>query len=455
METKKGRNLFVAVILLMTGIVLFNHPLLAECWDEITIIGDIPEPRWGHSIVKMDTEIVVFGGADESGLDLGELWKFYKDEDKWERIVPQNNPPPPRKNHSAFIYDEKMYIFGGSSGSTCLNDFWHYDFDTQIWTQLDSSRGDTPKPRTEATMTVVGDKAYLQGGRNPATETIFKDLWVVYLNTFGMEKLADMGEYEGPRYGHSSAAVGNDIYICGGNGSPWGYHTGNLVYHTDGGTWDIVDWKPKAGFASFNQVMLRMYTTMLYRALDIFLFGGQCPKDHPYGFFPKTNRSQIAEEDTILCDMWKLNLEDSTVTRCADLPVALTQAAGVDMDGEFYIFGGMKSDGTAINTLYKYIEGDTPVEKTDQNPKVSLLYPNYPNPFNPVTTIRYTIPKSSQVRLGIFDLQGRAVENLIDQYQSSGDHSVSFDGSNHSSGVYFYKLEAERHTQIRKMLLIK
>jgi len=452
---KNERNSLFAVILLMTGIVLFNHPLFAECWDEITIIGDLPAPRWGHSTVKMDTEIVVFGGADESDLDLNELLVYYKDEDKWEHKVPQNNPPPPRKNHCAFIYDEKMYIFGGSSGSTCLNDFWHYDFDTQIWTQLDSSRGDTPKPRTEATMTVLGDKAYLQGGRDPQTGTIFRDLWVIYLNTFIFEKLADFGEYEGPRYGHSSAVVGSDIYICGGDGSPWGYHTGNLVYHTDGGTWDIVDWKPKAGMASFNQVVLRMYTTMLYRALDIFLFGGQCPKDHPYGFFPKASHSAIAEEDTILCDMWKLNLEDSSVTRCADLPVALTQAAGVMLGGEFYVFGGMKSDGTASNTLYKYIEGDTRVQKPDRKPDACFLYPNYPNPFNPETTIRYEISQTSYVVIKVFDTMGRELIKLVEKQHEPGCYTIQWNALDQPSGIYIVNMHAGSHVKNIKMILTR
>lgn len=88
-------------------------------------------------------------------------------------------------------------------------------------------------------------------------------------------------------------------------------------------------------------------------------------------------------------------------------------------------------------------------------PKTELLLKNYPNPFNPKTTIRYTIPKASRVNLRVFNVQGRQVNVLVNQYQSSGNHAVSFDGSSLPSGEYFYKLETERNTQIKKMLLIK
>lgn len=458
MNTKKNRNLFIVVILFLTGVILFNRPLFADDWQEVTPTGETPDARYGHSMTKVGNDAHVFGGCNEAGIEFNDLWAFNKDNGDWVKKEPENDPPPARKNHCAFAYENKLYIaYGDQAGVAVGSYFYRYDPATNTWETIQPTGDELPEARTEAAMTVAGDKAYLQGGRNPETGTIFRDLWVLYLNTFVMEKLADLGEYEGPHYGHKSVTVGSDLYILGGNGSPWGYHTGNLVYHTDGGTWawDIVDWRPKPNQAKFNQVMLRMFTVIFYQNLSFYIFGGQSPKENPYGDLPKVNASSIAEEDTILCDMWRLNTTDSTVTRCADLPVALAQAAGAVLDGEFYIFGGMKADGTLSNAVYKYIEGETRVQKTDQKPDACCLYPNYPNPFNPSTTIRYTIPKAGRVNLSIFDLQGRQVQILVNQYQSSGNHSVSFNGSGFTSGEYFYKLETEGHTQINKMLLIK
>jgi len=455
-KTRDNGLLHCILKTVVTGVLICSRPVLGDGWEEVTPTGEKPGALCGHSMIKLDNDIYIFGGAGGSGVELNDLWAFNRDNQEWVKKAPANNPPPPRKNHCAFEYQGSLVITAGDqAGVPVALAFHKYDPLENTWVTIHPAGETLPEPRTEAAMTVAGDKAYLQGGRNPATGTIFRDLWVVYLNTFTTEKLADLGEYEGPRYGHQSVTMGSDVLIGGGNGSPWGYHSGNLVYHTDGGTWDIVDWKPKAGMAWFNQVMLRMYSTMLYRSLSIFLFGGQCPQEHPFGDFPKVNTSSVAGEDTILCDMWRLDTADSTVTRCADLPVALARAAGVVLDGGFYIFGGMKADGTAGSALYRYVEEDTPVEKTGSQPAVFHLHPSYPNPFNPGTTIRYTLHQAGHVRLQVFDIRGRQVRMLADEYQSSGNYGICFDGSGLPGGEYLYRLETAGQTQIRKMLLIR
>ena len=83
------------------------------------------------------------------------------------------------------------------------------------------------------------------------------------------------------------------------------------------------------------------------------------------------------------------------------------------------------------------------------------LYQNYPNPFNPTTTIRYELPSSSMVRLSVYDILGREVSILVDERKNAGSYEVKFDGSNLSSGVYFYQLQAGTFVQSRKLLLLR
>lgn len=89
------------------------------------------------------------------------------------------------------------------------------------------------------------------------------------------------------------------------------------------------------------------------------------------------------------------------------------------------------------------------------------LAQNYPNPFNPTTTITYTLPSQSQVRLELFDVLGRKIATLLDEKQMSGTHVYCLNAAQHalSSGVYFYRLEAstsgERFMQTKKMMLLK
>ena len=88
-------------------------------------------------------------------------------------------------------------------------------------------------------------------------------------------------------------------------------------------------------------------------------------------------------------------------------------------------------------------------------PKVYKLEQNYPNPFNPVTRISFDIPKQSLVMMKVYDILGREVKTLVNEIKAPGNYSVDFDGTELSSGVYFYKLESNGFTDIKRMLLIK
>jgi len=96
------------------------------------------------------------------------------------------------------------------------------------------------------------------------------------------------------------------------------------------------------------------------------------------------------------------------------------------------------------------------IDKPD-NQKISefRLYANYPNPFNPVTTINYQIPKQSDVLISVYDALGQKVSTLVKGNQPAGTHSVNFDAQGFSSGVYYYKLQSAGFMQVRKMLLMK
>ena len=83
------------------------------------------------------------------------------------------------------------------------------------------------------------------------------------------------------------------------------------------------------------------------------------------------------------------------------------------------------------------------------------LSQNYPNPFNPVTNIRYQIANNTFVCLKIFDILGKEVETLVNETKAPGIYEVNWNAARYSSGVYFYKLQADGFTQTRKMLLTK
>jgi len=83
------------------------------------------------------------------------------------------------------------------------------------------------------------------------------------------------------------------------------------------------------------------------------------------------------------------------------------------------------------------------------------LFQNYPNPFNPVTNINFSIPKSGLVKLIVFDIIGREVSVLANDFLSAGNYTVDFDASKLASGAYFYKISSGNFTDVKKMILVK
>ncbi|MEO7356769.1 MAG: T9SS type A sorting domain-containing protein [Ignavibacteria bacterium] len=90
-----------------------------------------------------------------------------------------------------------------------------------------------------------------------------------------------------------------------------------------------------------------------------------------------------------------------------------------------------------------------------QIPSEYALLQNYPNPFNPTTNINYGLPVDGNTTLKIFDVSGREVASLVNEFQSAGYYTVNFNANNLSSGIYFYAITSNNFSLTKKMLLIK
>ena len=89
-----------------------------------------------------------------------------------------------------------------------------------------------------------------------------------------------------------------------------------------------------------------------------------------------------------------------------------------------------------------------------------MLHQNFPNPFNPITTLRYDLPKDSFVKIRVFDMSGNEVKTLVNGIKGAGFNSVQWNSTNNqgepiSAGVYLYSIEADDFIQTRKMILLK
>lgn len=104
------------------------------------------------------------------------------------------------------------------------------------------------------------------------------------------------------------------------------------------------------------------------------------------------------------------------------------------------------------------IMGKAVAKKTSSEGKIvnnKVEINNYPNPFNPTTTIKYTIPEDGIVTIKVFDILGREIHTLVNQRQLKGDYSVEFDASGLASGMYIYQIRANDYVMSKKMVLLR
>lgn len=122
---------------------------------------------------------------------------------------------------------------------------------------------------------------------------------------------------------------------------------------------------------------------------------------------------------------------------------------------------GRSSDGVVVVATHGrgafrgQINGAVSVNQNASIPSNYSLSQNYPNPFNPSTSISYSIPKESNVKLTIYDVTGGEVSTLVNGKQNAGQYSVRFNAQGLASGVYYYRVEADAYSSTKKMILIK
>jgi ligand-binding sensor domain-containing protein len=135
------------------------------------------------------------------------------------------------------------------------------------------------------------------------------------------------------------------------------------------------------------------------------------------------------------------------------MPDNWVYALAIDDDDNIWI-------GTWLGGLAVYREGGVILNIEQEShikrlPSAFSLSQNFPNPFNPTTTIKYQIPELSFVTLKVFDVLGNEITKLINKEKLSGNYEVEFDATGLPSGIYFYRLQTENFIETKKMILLK
>ncbi len=158
------------------------------------------------------------------------------------------------------------------------------------------------------------------------------------------------------------------------------------------------------------------------------------------------------------------NTENITLSGSSNYENSPAGIAHSPVRNEFLVLFAFEdmSMGRSLDVYGQIVSGtqDTDVEDDEFIPTAFEVSPNYPNPFNPETMIRFNIPEKNRVTVTVYDLVGRKIKTLMDGLKQSGQHQTVWDGMDErgkavASGIYFYEVRFGSHTQIRKMTLLR
>jgi hypothetical protein len=166
-----------------------------------------------------------------------------------------------------------------------------------------------------------------------------------------------------------------------------------------------------------------------------------------YGFEVERKVLNSTEEDNGLNSTWE--------------KVAFVEGAGNSNATKVYTFVDKNPvGGTKFAYRLKQLDIDGTFEYSDEIevkvlPSKYELYQNYPNPFNPTTKIKFSLPENAKVKISVYDILGRELTTLVNKNIEAGYHSINFDATQFTSGVYLYTIETNKFTLAKKMLLLK
>jgi hypothetical protein len=141
---------------------------------------------------------------------------------------------------------------------------------------------------------------------------------------------------------------------------------------------------------------------------------------------------------------WELNPENGIEYNISTQGLGKIQSLNQSGSNTMTLTGGKLRMNALVSDMSK-----------NEIPAAYMLEPNYPNPFNPVTKIKYSIPEASDVVLSIYDILGREIKVLVNEKKDPGYYQVSFEAGSLASGIYIYRLSTKNYTKSQKMLLLK
>ena len=298
-------------------------------------------------------------------------------------------------------------------------------------------------PMPDGGFTVVGfTNSILQNGGHILVFRVASNGTLMWSSSYGTTVMF--------HYGNSIVLDGNNLTITGYRRSASGQDALIMKIPVTGGAplWTRV-WNPQANSeAGFDIILSNQSTTSTGYAVT-----GDVNTNSGDAFLWRTNNNGLL--DSSACN------NSTTLTRIAnDIRLDsfnLTKVTKYDKNHQPIVRTTAYTEtliclGTYATLPDEEINNDN--IGTEEVTEYSISQ-NYPNPFNPSTTIRFSVPQEGNVAIKVYDIAGKLVAELVNGYMQRGNHSVQFNAANLPTGAYYYRIDANGFTDIKKMLLIK
>lgn len=435
---------FLKQIGMLASLLIITTTARTQSWVQLTpTSGEAPAPRANTAAIydSLNHRLVIFGGKTAAG-NVNEVWAFDLRTNVWSNLTPvTGSMPAPRftANGVYHIASQQMIVWAGQ-GATFFNDVWAFDLIAKSWSPFNppnpqpNIRYGTAAvfdPKTEELVTFAG---FTDAGR-------FDDTWRFSVNT-GTWKEISPATHPEKRCLHTASydALKHRMIIYGGQtngprGDIWAFDLTTNQWE------DLTPMTSPVG---------RWFPTNIFEAASnrVIIFGG--------------NLGSVQSNET-----WAFNLTNNAwqqLSPAGTAPAAREGAAAIYIrqENRMIVFGGR--GGTFYNDLWS-LNNLSPTTAVENNfsrelPVTLRLLGNYPNPFNPETTITFEVAASTPASLRIYNIQGQLIKKIFEENIAAGRHQMPWNGTNDlgvkvASGIYVSVLRFGAATISRKLMLVE
>ncbi|MCX6164548.1 MAG: T9SS type A sorting domain-containing protein, partial [Ignavibacteriae bacterium] len=413
-------------------------PLTSATWSVLPVTPHAVSRSCCAAIKRGDTTFIYqFGGGATT--QLTNVAKYNSITNTWTNNVTTIPFPISAGWAVALPGDSIIYVIGGDNVTAAYGRCLKYNIITNTWTTMAVM---TTNPCTDQLTVVYRDSLiYCVGGGDGLFGTTVQYNSVRIFNT-KTNTWTTATNLPVPLSMSGGGILGDTIYIfCGASAGTYLANCYKGVINSSNIT--QITWTTLPNYP--GGAMTRMASTFVK-------VGNSAGIACAFGAVGGATLSSAA-------NLWNICTQSWQTLPAGSLARSNLRGTGL-RDSSLYCVAGYTTVGVGNVDKLKFslIDGScliTSINNQSTIPVEFNLSQNYPNPFNPVTKIKYSIPKAGLVKLSVYDILGKEVEVLVNEYRVPGNYIVDFEASKLFSGVYFYKLTSGDFSDTKKMMLIK